>query len=208
MDFKRIGICAAVALAIAVGSFAAGRYAAPEKVVFTEKIKVVEVEKTVTVSDTEKILNALKTVQQQVSQQKDVKTTKTVVKRPDGTVEVTVVKDDKSKTDSKTDTKVEVQEKDKKTEVIVREVEKVVEKEVTKIIERERPSWALTLQPGFDFAGALGRGAPYSLLPSDNYLLRHVVVGMSVERRLIGPLSTGVWANTSGAGGISLRLEF
>jgi len=208
MDFKKIGIYIALVVALVGGGYAAGRYAAPERVVVTEKIKEVVVEKTVATVDTEKILNALKTVQQQVAQQRDVRTTKTVVKKPDGTVEVRVETADKTKIDTKTDTKVEVQEKDKKTEVTVKEVERVVEKEVTKIVERARPQWALTLQPGFDVAGALGYGTPYSLLPTSNYLLRHVVVGASVERRLLGPLSSGLWANTAGAGGLLLRLEF
>src|SRR5262245_40287223 len=132
MDLKKIGIYIALAVALVGGGYAAGRYAAPERVVVTEKVKEVVVEKTVATVETEKILNALKQVRQQVSQQKDVKTTKTVVRAPDGTTTVTVVKDDKTKTDTKTDTKVEIQEKDKKTEVTVKEVERVVEKEVTK----------------------------------------------------------------------------
>lgn len=208
MDFKKMGIYVGVAVAVAVGSYATGRYASPDKVVYQEKEKVVEKERVVATSDTQKILDALKTMQQQISVQKDVSMTKKVVRRPDGTVEVTVTKDDKSKTDTKTDTKVEVKEQERKTEIVVREVERVVEREVTKIVERNRPSWALTLQPGFDVAGALGRGSPYSLLPRDNYALKHVVVGMSIERRLVGPLSTGIWANTAGAGGLSIRLEF
>lgn len=200
MDLKKIGTYVVVALVIAGGGYAAGRYAAPDKIVYQEKVKVVETEKVVATVETDKILNALK----QVSQQKDVHTTKTVVRAPDGTTTVKVETQDKSKTD----TKVEVQDKEKKTEVVIKEVEKEVVKEVTKTVERERPSWAVSLLPGFDVAGALGAGSPYTILPSDNYLLRHVVVGASLERRLIGPLSTGVWANTAGAGGLVLRLEF
>jgi hypothetical protein len=84
MDIKKLGLFALIAVALVGGGYAAGRYAAPEKVVVTEKIK--EVERVVIVNDTEKILNALKTVQQQVAQQKDVHVTKKTVKHPDGTV--------------------------------------------------------------------------------------------------------------------------
>ena len=35
-----------------------------------------------------------------------------------------------------------------------------------------------------------------------------LVIGASVERRIIGGFSAGVWANTAGAGGASLSAEF
>lgn len=201
MDIKKLGLFVLVAVGLVGGGYAAGRYASPEKVVVTEKIKVVEKEVVVRVVETEKVLDAIKNV----SQQKNIKTVKVTEKKPDGTVTVREEKSDTSKTDSQT--KVKEEEKTKAAETIIKEV--IVEKEVTKTIERSRPNWSLALQPGFDVAGALGYGSPYSLLPvSDNFLLRHAILGVSVERRLLGPLSTGLWANSSGAGGITIRLEF
>jgi hypothetical protein len=200
MDTKKLGLFALAALVLVGGGFAAGRYVAPEKVVYTERLKVVEKEVVVRVVDTDKVLDAIKNV----SQQKDVKTKKVTVKQPDGTVTTTTETEDKTKTDTQEKTKET--DKTKTTETVVKEV--IVEKEVTKTVERSRPSWSLSLQPGIDVAGALGHGSPYNLLPSDNFLLKHAVLGISVEHRLLGPLSTGLWANTSGAGGVTLRLEF
>ncbi len=204
MDIKKLGLFALGAVGLLAVGFGTGRYAAPDKIVYQEKIK--EVEKVVYVSDTEKILNALKTVQQQVAQQKDVKVKKVTVKKPDGTVTTTTETEDKSKTDTKTDTKTETQEKTKVTETLIKE--KIVEKEVTKIVERNRPDWRLQLQTGFDVAALAGRAEPYSLLPSSSDLVRYMVLGVGVEHRLIGPVSAGVWANTHGMGGLTLSLEF
>jgi len=200
MDFKKYGILAGIGAVLLLGGYAAGRYAAPERVVVTEKVKVVEVEKIVRVVETDKVVEALKNY----AQQKDVKTKKVTVKKPDGTVTTTTETEDKTKTESQEKTKEA--EKTKTAETIVKEV--IVEKEVTKTIERERPKWSLGLQTGLNYPSILGSADPYTLLPTDNLMLRHVVVGVSVEHRLIGPLSTGLWANTQGAGGISLRLEF
>ncbi len=200
MNIKRIGLFALVAVGLVGGGYAAGRYAAPDKVVVTEKLKVVEVEKIVRVVDTDKVLEAIKNV----SQQKDVKTKKVTVKTPDGTVTTTTETEDKTKTDSQTKTKEE--EKTKTTEVVTKEV--IVEKEVTKLVERNRPNWRLSLQSGFDMAALTDRATPFSLLPSDSDLVRYMVLGIGVEHRLIGPLSAGVWANTHGMGGLTLSLEF
>jgi hypothetical protein len=150
--------------------------------------------------DTEKVLAAI----QNVSQQKNVHTKKVKVKAPDGTVTTTTETDDKSKTDSQT--KTNETDKSKTTETKV--VEKVVEKEVTKTVERSRPNWRLQVFTGIDVGAAIGKSTPYSLLPSDSDLLRYVVLGIGVEHRLIGPLSTGVWVNSHAQGGLNLSLEF
>jgi hypothetical protein len=33
------------------------------------------------------------------------------------------------------------------------------------------------------------------------------VVGASVERRIIGPIFVGLWGNTAGAAGVTVKLE-
>jgi hypothetical protein len=197
---KKYAILAGLALVLVGGGYAAGRYAAPEKVVVTEKIKEVEKTVVVRVVETDKVLEALKNV----SQAKDVHKTKTTVKKADGTVTTTETTDDKTKTD--TQDKTNEAEKTKTAETVTKEV--VVEKEVTKTIERSRPSWRLSLQTGFDVAALTSASQPYSLLPSDSGLVKYMVLGIGVEHRLVGPLSTGVWANTHGMGGISFSLEF
>lgn len=200
MDIKKIGIYAALALALVTGGYAAGRYASPAKVVVTEKVSVVHDVQVVKVVDQDAILSAIK----DVSRQNDVHVVKITKKAPDGTVTTTETRDDKTKTETKADTKAEV-----KTQVSTKENSTTIEtKEVTKtIIGQIRPSWSLALQPGIDFAGALGHGTPYSLLPSSDLYFRHVVVGVGVDHRFIGPLYLGAWANTSGAGGLTIRLD-
>lgn len=193
---KKIVALVVAGLALFVVGYGTGRYAAPDKVVVTEKVREVKTEKTTESVDTAKILNIL----QAMNTQKDVKVVRVVEKAKDGSVKVTTTTEDKSKIEAKT----EAQEKSKTVEV--RTVEKLVyrDRETTKTIERNRPSWSLAIQPGFAFGTALGLGdQPYNLIP-----IRHVVANVSIERRLIGPLSVGAWANTHLDGGLSLRLEF
>jgi hypothetical protein len=68
---------------------------------------------------------------------------------------------------------------------------KLVEKTLTQ--ERERPNWKVSALVGFDLA------------------TRSPVYGGKIERRILGPLSLGVWGTTSGGlptVGISATLEF
>jgi hypothetical protein len=197
-NLKKYGIYAVAALVLAGGGYATGRYAAPDKVVVTEKLVRVETEKTVSVVDTDKILNAIKTINEARNIHKVVQKVKT----PDGTVTTTTTSDDKTVTT----TKDETQNKEKTQSTTNTEKLTLQTKETTKTVERNRPGWGLTLSPGYDFAGALGHNNAYSVLPSGT--LQHVVLGVSLERRLIGPLSTGLWANTAGMGGLTIRLEF
>jgi len=200
MDFKKYGILAGIAVALVLGGFAAGRYAVPAKVVVTEKVVTVHETQIVREVDTDKVLAAINNV----SQQKDVHRTKVTVKGKDGTVTTTETTDDKSKTDTQTKTQEEDKSKTAETKTEIQ----VVEKEVTKtVVSKTRSDWSLSLQPGIDVAGALGHGSPYTILPTDQFLLKHAIVGVSVEHRLFGPVSTGIWGNTSGAAGLTLRID-
>jgi len=196
----RVLLISITAVALAGGGFAAGRYAAPDKVVTKDREVTVYVDRAVSSVDTDKILNAIKSI----SEQKDVHTVKKTEKRPDGSVTTTVETEDKTKTDTKTET----QDKEHKAEVQI--VEKLVYKdhETIKTIERNRPQWSLSLMPGLDVAGVLGHSQPYNLFPSQNYLLKHAIIGMSIERRILGPVSAGLWMNSAGMAGLTFRLEF
>ena len=197
---KRYAILAGLALVLVGGGYAAGRYAAPDKVVVTERVVTVHDIQIVKVVETDKVLAALKNV----TQQKNVKTKKVTVKAPDGTTTTTTETEDKTKTDSQEKTK---EEEKTKTVEIKKEIE-IQERVVTKTVERNRPDWKLSLQTGFDVAALTGKSTPFSLLPSDSDLVRYMVLGLGVEHRLIGPLSAGAWANTHGMGGLTLSLEF
>jgi hypothetical protein len=56
------------------------------------------------------------------------------------------------------------------------------------------PQWSVSLMPGVDLRG--NSSLPY-----------HAVVGASVERRIIGPIFVGLWGNTAGAAGVTVKLE-
>lgn len=199
MDIKKIGIAGALVVALFAGGYATGRYAAPERVVITEKVKEVKSEKIVESVDTAKILNALKTM----NVAKDVHTVKIIERAPDGTTKTIITSDDKTKSESKS----ESQEKTKTVETKV--VERIVykEREVTKTVERIRPQWALALQPGFEFGAALGLGGqPFNLLSA--IPVKHVMANVLLERRLLGPVFVGAWANTHLDGGLSVRVEW
>jgi hypothetical protein len=197
---KKYAILAAIGLSLVGGGYAAGRYAAPDKVVVTEKVVTVHDVQIVKVVETDKVLDALKNV----SQQKDVHKTKVTTKKPDGTVTTTVTVDDKTKTDTQEKTK----EEDKTKTVETKKEIEIQTREVTKIVERSRPNWRLQLISGIDMAAALGYAQPYSLLPSDSNMLKYTVLGVGLEHKLLGPLSTGAWVNSRGQGGLTLSLEF
>lgn len=80
---------------------------------------------------------------------------------------------------------------DSKTEE--RQVEKVIEHTSTVTL---RPDWRVAV-----LAGA-------SLKPPALPLAGPLVVGLEVDRRLVGGLSAGVWASSSGAAGAAVSFEF
>lgn len=185
------GIAAAIALACVLGGYAMGRYAAPDKVLVTEK--VVTVEKQVVVTQTKTEVKIVKVA----DVQRDVHREKVVEKKPDGSVVVTTKEDDKSK--EHTDTRSDA------TKETVHVEEKLVykDREVMKLVERNRPSWGLALQPGFAFAGTPTHNLLTAIVP-----FKRVMANVVIERRLLGPLFVGAWANTRLDGGLSLRLEW
>jgi hypothetical protein len=197
---KKFGILAGLALALAFISYGVGRYSQPAKVVTVEKVKEVQVVKEVKVIDEE----ATKAAIANLTKQNDVRVKIVRVKTPDGTVTTTTEKEDKSKTEK--ETKVTETETTKTTETKT-EV-KVVEREVTKTVERSRPNWRVSVQGGYDLVGKLGDYGHHNYLPADSNYLRHMVLGATVERRLLGPLSGGFWGTTQGIVGASVSLEF
>ena len=196
---KEVLIISIIAVALFAGGYGTGRFAAPDKVVTTEKVVTVTQDHLVTTVDTAKILDAIKNV----NVQKDVHTIRIIEHQKDGTVKETVTTDDKSKSESQ----IKTEDKEKAQSVRVEEHIVYKDREVTKTVERNRPQWALGLTPGFDFAGALGHGSAISLLPS-TATIPHLVLGADLTRRVIGPLSAGIWVNSAGMGGAVLRLEF
>lgn len=62
-----------------------------------------------------------------------------------------------------------------------------------------RPAWSLTGLVGAQF------GAAPRLIPQ---LPAPVVVGLALEKRIVGPVSAGAWLTSGGAGGLSVRLDW
>lgn len=75
--------------------------------------------------------------------------------------------------------------------VLIREVDVV--RDVVRI-ETRAPTWGVSLMGGASVA------EPWLTLP----VASRAVVGVSVERHIVGPFSAGAWASSFGAGGVSL----
>lgn len=177
-----------VPVLVGVTAFAVGRYLTPDKVVVTEKVKVVEVEKTKWVE---------KVVEKAVVQKVYVENSNTRVHRettetdkPDGSKEKKVTED------------IGIDRTVNNTEIkwVDRVVEKVIEKEVMKYQDREKvvlkesnkAQWMITANVGVD---------KFSLTPN-------VVFGGEVHKRIVGPVWGGVWYMSNGSFGLNASMEF
>jgi hypothetical protein len=169
-------------LALAAVGFTFGRYATPDKVVEIERVKTVTVEKEdIRAKERIAALTAeIETLKLRTHRER------TTVERPDGTRETREV--ETVDVDRTTDTRETVE--------VIREVEKVrtvyVDREVLKEkrIESHRPDWRI---------GAMG----VLDVPTLKY-----GAGAIVERRILGPISLGLWGVSTGQGGLALTLEF
>lgn len=108
-----------------------------------------------------------------------------IVRAPDGTVterekEETKTKEDTKRTDD--GEKTAERESDSKREAVA--------------VTTSRPDWRVGV--------LLGGSLRDPLVP----IAGPLVLGLSVERRLIGGLSAGLWINTFGAAGVGLSFEF
>ncbi len=201
-------------IAIALGAYGFGRYAQPAKVVVTEKI----VATSSTTVDTSQIIDTIKALNkridelQTVMQQKNTHSVRVTEKDPNGTVKTTVTTDTSQKTDTTNKTSTQVTSTaatQVKTDTTAKQVT-TLDKETTKTTTFDsRPSWSVTLQPGFEFGDALGNNtSSYNLLSKALPMAPHMMANIGIERRLLGPLFVGAWANTRLDAGLSIRAEW
>jgi hypothetical protein len=187
----RVKVAVVLGLLFLAGfSFGLGRLTASERVEYRERLKVMTVEK-------ERIVWREKAVEAKiVDREKSGKTTKktTEVERPDGTKEKTT---EETTEDKEVEKQIEIRYVDRVVEKQV-EVVKEVEKEVEKIVEKPLPDWRISPMVGLSVPGLLQDGL------SD----RQLVFGVEGQRRIVGPLSGGIWGLSNGAVGVSLSLEF
>lgn len=185
------------ALALLLLTFAAGRYSRPARV--ETKEHTVYQDKIV-----EKIVNhdvvRTEVIHDQVVA-KNVETKIVWEKAPDGGIKTTETITDLTKTSTETNTN--------------RTHENVTQTDLTQVVRIDStkntittfaaPSWSIALMPGLDVRGLVSDGLGAL---SGSTLAKRGILAASVDRRIVGTLFAGVWGNTAGAGGLTVRLEF
>lgn len=190
IDLKKVFVhkwtVPALVILVAAGMFLWGRLSAPTKVVTINHTEELEKLK----EQMAEVLKKLDTKTTDTQENKSVHTERTEEIRPDGTKFVKVVTDTNINRVIK---EIEVKFVDRTT-TVEKEVTKEVTVEITKIVESKKPDWTVTARAGID----------NKLLP---------VVGLGVDRRILGPFKAGLWANSntqfnSFSGGLSVSVEF
>jgi hypothetical protein len=207
VTWRARGIAAAAIVLALVGSFGAGRYSRPAKV--TERAEA-HATKDTAISDKLAIATA-----EVISLKRDLATwqaraasaeshTDVVTKwryLPGKIVEVT----QESRSDAKSEEHstggskaTTASTKDLKASKLSDHEEATHETVVT-LHTREvedRPSWSVSLMPGYQIAGSKAVE-----------INEQIVIGASVDRRVVGGVFVGAWGSTSGAVGVSIRGE-
>ena len=205
---NKVIVCVIVGLLLLAGGYAGGRFAAPTKTVVTEKVVTVEHQVAVTTVDTDKVVNALLNAIKTVNKQNNIHVVRVTERDPNGVVKTTETVDNKTQTEATTQTQAATQNKTQVLASSTKTDDKSSTTEITKTTERaSKPAWSFALQPGVDFAGVFGH-TTYNLIPSSvNPFFQHLVLGASIDHRLLGPISSGVWLNSQMSGGLVLRLD-
>jgi hypothetical protein len=181
-----IALCAWLSVAALALGFVIGRDTAPEAVRVEERVKVVEVTKEVLVVR-EKLVEAKET-----HKAAETHTRRRVVEKtsPDGTTERRIDEETGARSTEST--------------VEVRYVDRVVEKFVDREVKVEAETKVEKVQPDWNVAATLGV-APLTLNPLA--IQESLVLGVEVRRRIIGPVSVGLWGQTNATFGLSLSLD-
>jgi hypothetical protein len=110
------------------------------------------------------------------------------IRVPDGTI---TTEQERHETGGATDTKVEAE-----IRIEYRDREKLVyrDRQVERIERPALPTWGVSVQAGAALV------EPLIVLPG----VSRGLLGVTVERRLFGPVNAGVWVSSVGAGGVSV----
>ena len=137
---------------------------------------------------------------------KNIHEVKTTVKKPDGTTTTTLTYDDLSKSDTRDVVQNQATKDVEKT--VEKTVEKFVDTKTEKTVDNGKPQWHLGMR--------LGVGDEFTPGKTSAFL---VSAGLGAERRILGPIFMGVWADVHTAaipfgaapytvlGGLSLSFE-
>lgn len=192
-DWKKYLMFVAGGLGLLLVGYGWGRYATPAKVVTKTEVQVVQTEHVV-----EKVVTEIKVVKVD-NTQKSSHHAVYDVSHPDGT------KEHHETTDENVSQVIQTQA-DKLIDVVhEKETIKYVDKEVVKTVEAKKPDWRLGALAGFSIPETFGsQKEGYRLLPS----LGAVQLGVDLDRRILGPISVGVWGLSSGSVGVKVGLEW
>lgn len=191
MTWRARGIAAGVVLALLALAYLAGRRAAPAKVVTRDVVRVETQTRDVVHTQ---VVHDVQTVHDVQVQTRTVMVTKWA-KAPDGTVTVT----QESRQDAQEDRHATKAAETKDQATHETDARQVAQETRTVTVTAERPQWAVTALAGASL------GSPPRLIPG---LPGALVAGVVLERRILGPVSAGLWATSGGAGGVSVRLEW
>lgn len=207
---KKKLVFAAIGLVVLIASFSAGRYSAPAKVVTVEKIKTVEVQHETTTIVQKVDLDELKQAITKMAEtiQKNVVKKKVTVVDPDGHKTITEETTDQSHTDvNTTHTTTDTTKTESTTTAnTTKDDTKTMERQVTTTTTRQtQPGWGLALQLGVSIPHPLDPSGQTNYIPQ---LPKQSVVGLVLERHLLGTIYGGAWGTSRGDGGLQLRLGF
>jgi len=176
-------ILAGVALLAIAGSFGAGRYSRPARVVTVDKVRT-EVQYRDRVQT--QVVHDVQTVHDVAT--RTVTRWETVPGKPAVVVQ-TVERQAESRTNVRNQATQDRTSEAQATTITLHQTSTVY----------ARPAWSVVLLAGVQLGDAP------RLVPQ---LPGPTVVGIALEHRLVGPVSVGVWGATSKAGGVTLRVDF
>lgn len=183
-----------IVVAVFLLGLGTGKYLTPSKIVYQDKIQVVEKQVVV-----EKVKTEVQ-VQKVYVENKNEKVHRTITetKKPDGTTETVTNEDVNTDTTTKDTTNTNKTETDDKT--VEKDTDKKEDK--SKLVVNAKPSWRIGADVGVNIPYYLGKsevGVPN---------MKGTVVGLRVDRRILGPVFMDIWGNTQGSLGVGVSAEF
>lgn len=202
MNWKSIFSSPFVVVIGLVVAFLTGRMSSPTKTVEVEK--KVEIHHEAQVIHQKVDFEELKRVVASIQQKNNVVREKTIVINPDGSSTTTEKETDRTETASNTDSSSSTRGSSETDVKIWKETVRV--EEHVKLVENLKTpdTWSVGVLAGANLPHLLDGDVP-NYVPG---LPDRLVVGVAVDRQLLGPVRGGLWANSRGDAGLVVRLGF